>query len=181
MVKFNPAFALSILIILVLISGCLNSIEQPQKEKKIIKLDPQQLVLSDDEIKSVLGLEWKISSISLPEFNNIEMFERDFNKGMYNTGNINIKTFVSIDEAIKFYSNYREGNALELGDKGLIYSYDNKEMNSINIVFIKNNLIVFIQIITVDKYSVPNIDIVTAINLAKKQDAKISKILEIIK
>ncbi len=69
-------------------------------------------------------------------------------------------------------------NKIDIGDAGELYSIvdteDKKRIGASYIIFRKNNIIVLLV-------STPDIKIETFLELAKKQEAKISSILEMIK
>ena len=195
-------FGLLILTV-VLISGCINSNEltqktQPPDETKIINLHAQQIILDDNEIKELLG-----ATLTKKEQNIISEKEDDKIFGHVLSGisvgygipkmgdnNVSILLFVSptIDVANKSYQSIELevqnkigkiiSNKINIGDAGELYSVvdakDKREIGTSYIIFRKNNIIVLVM-------STPDIRIETLLELAKKQEAKISRMLSVIK
>jgi hypothetical protein len=224
MVQSKSILGLLILII-VLVSGCVNPNEPSQKtqstdEPKVINLDAQQLILNDSEVEEVLGSDWKntdTSMISIRSYNDTgDGIEAVYDKEPFNeliwydsapgTGQgeyakpITIQTLVFTNSAMikDYYSKqitiYSQNsqyylfkqNKIDIGDTGDISTIEDlmtiKDPSNVNIIikiiFIRNNVMSIIYFDT-EKSNVLNIE--TAIELAKKQDAKISRILELIK
>lgn len=228
MVKSKSIFGLLILM-MVLISGCINSSETIQKnqtinESKIINLDANQLILNDIEMKEVLGDKWKnvhyeeesytesydgfyrvvgngvIVVYDKEPFYDLIMYDMSGGFGRSNFMKpVTIKNvvFTNIEEAKKYYSkddsiysqnsnNYHfKHNKIDIGDEGNLYTIEdlhtikNSEYENIiiKLIFRKNNIVSIILLDT-EKSNVLNIE--TSIELAKKQDEKISTILDII-
>lgn len=186
----------------VMISGCINSNKSnsPINEPQVINAYPEQLILNENEIKEVLGDEWEMVSnigysYSEDHVGGYEVLDKKpySTKGKQLTGEsfispimIWILVFNETNAAKNYYSGHElfdmkdyKGNKINIGDAG-IYSIKieppPEPLNKIitKITFRKNNVI-SIMYLDSEKSDLLNMD--TAINFAKKQEAKISKIL----
>ncbi len=194
MAKYNLYLVIAVLSLLVIISGCINSNETTQKttnESKIINLDSQQLILTENEVRQILGTDWKKGYKN----NSISVSKQNYDKGQF-IGNVLTAVYVypNITEAkqnydiFEYYQNLgqllNQGNDINIGDHGRIFvekvfTLDSTENEvSIKVMFRKNNII---SIINIYRKEDDLLTIETAIELAKKQDAKISRILDMIK
>ena len=214
MVQFKFAFGLSILII-VLISGCVNTNElittsQPQNELKVINLSAQQIILNDKAIEETLGTGWEKEGkgMTFSSFTNkassnyfIQYGKKIITKS--DGGHVNYSVEISLYTYPVFISTTKENmkeisktieidaieNDINIGDVGKIFSVK----NGVIVMFIKNNVISEIHftrkeytsnelIISGDTFNEESkVDAEIALELAKQQDAKISRILEMIK
>lgn len=202
--KFKYVFVLSILFVVVLISGCLNSNSQNQKTQliaptpaptdKIINLHAQQIILDDNEIKELLGTDYmKINP------KNQVIRNEPKSKGLQilssirvDIGNVTIGLFVSPSKDVsdKAYQSLVLDlqknikvivNKIDIGNTtGELYSIvgsqnenTTAEPGTSYIIFNKNNIVVLVG-------STPDIQVETLIKLAKRQEAKIVRILEVI-
>ena len=179
-----------LILIIVLTSGCFSSTnenqirEEPTRENIIIKSDYEQIVLSNDEMQSALGSGWPIEVIKLPE--NSDHFVKFFVKNDDIRGSIQIRSYSSINGASGYYSFIQNINPetkeyISIGDRGLIYPESSNGIETIVCLFIKNNIAVEVGITNLnDKHLSQNVDMETAlvVNLANQQDAKISRILD---
>lgn len=164
---------------------------------KVINLHAQQIILNGTEIEQTIGVDWKNENKFTNSFTKLEvssviyLLYRNPNIKITATGSdeINIRLLVSpsISEANNQYqslnSKLQENgkiirNKIDVGDTGELYSNidaDNKNVNGgLYLIFRKNNVIFVFD-------SPPEVNAETAFELAKKQEEKISKILEIIK
>lgn len=214
MVKINSNISLIAVVgLLVIISGCINSNEP--KEIKIINLHAQQLIIDENDVKEVLGQDWKISNKptgcstgrrtcdELDQFLQIklksnvsrtyesELIKKSGDASIQYDAYIQVLVFNSIDEAKRAYSDMVyiiQPSDLEesigIGDYGGILTKD----GYIYLSFVKNN--VFSEIVISRTLLLPYdlsetektemIGVDKAYNLAKKQEAKISKILDML-
>ncbi|MCK4798875.1 MAG: hypothetical protein KAT05_15975 [Spirochaetes bacterium] len=164
---------------------------------KVINLHAQQIILNGIEIEQTIGVDWKNENKFTNSFTKLEvssviyLLYRNPNIKITATGSdeINIRLLVSpsISEANNQYqslnSKLQENgkiirNKIDVGDTGELYSNidaDNKNVNGgLYLIFRKNNVIFVFD-------SPPEVNAETAFELAKKQEEKISRILEIIK
>lgn len=211
-----------LILIVILISGCLNSNEPTQKTQqiitpttptitpvptptiKIIDLHAQQLVIDVNDIKEALGQDWKTSGggfvIDVSKLNPKSIVNPTYESEPLkrNGGSIQyyamvqvvvFKTITEAKRANEVGTNIGEANPsiTNIGD----YRVQTSDGNII-IKFVRNNVVTYIWInrahwpgddgqeflSDTDKTEMLSID--KAINLAKKQDAKISKILDMI-
>jgi hypothetical protein len=204
-------FVIGILII-VLVSGCVNPNEPSQKtqpiisptpiptdEAKIINLNAQQIILNDTEIKGILGANLtRVEQYITPEINDdeghvlsgISVVYGNHEYYLYENATIGLSVSPDLDDANKIYQSMGLGlqngtekiisNKIDIGDYGELYSVVETKKGTTGlsvgesiIIFRKNNIIVVVM-------TKPDINIETLFELAKKQDAKISRILEMI-
>lgn len=199
------------ILIIVLVSGCVNSNEPaqktqpiisptpiPTKEVKIINIDAQQIVLDENDIKEVLGTDWKASQdtsktiLQLTPRSRVsrtyesELIQNSRGGSIQYEVTIEIMVYGSIDEANRETSVVTTGGEkINIGDHGGMESGN----GIIDIYFVKNNVVSRIsftrgmnypdKLSETEKTEMISID--KAYSLAKKQDAKISRILEVIK
>ena len=169
-------------------------------ESKIINLNTQQFIINEKEVQEIIGKDWKIkdlfsidNSFSIDNgsytglgtiYRNNNSYERyslyDPNIIIFDPVYISILTFPNIKTAKEYYNSdisikkYNEnGNQINIGDNGYASTID----DIIKVIFIKNNVISIIYI-TPNKNESLTVD--QAFQLAKKQDEKLSRILEII-
>lgn len=169
-------------------------------QSKIINLNAQQFIINEKEVKEIIGEDWKIKDL-IPIDNSFSI-DNDFYNGIgtiYSNNNsyeryslydsniiifspvyISILTFPNIKTAKEYYNSeisikkYTEnGNHINIGDNG----YASTVNDIIKVIFIKNNVISIIYL-TPNKNESLTVD--QAFQLAKKQDEKLSRILEII-
>lgn len=180
----------------------------PTKEIKVINLDAKQLVLEDNEIKNILGKEWNnnvewLPNLNTAKFSNVPtssiihvIYSIDplgcgagtiNNEFIYYPVDISVRVYNDFIDAKKDYhilsNNYYIGNSINIGDEGIIYTITIDQLNQsiIKVVFRKNNVLSIIYLSSRERCENDSFNIDTAIKLAKKQDEKISKILEMIK
>ena len=173
--------------------------EIPQKtinESKIINLNAQQLIINDSEVKKTIGEEWNLKDTF--SIRNDYGFKDGIGK-TYNNSNphvgewiiesgtviirpvyISILTFPNLKTAKEYYNSeiskqkYKEnGNQIDIGDNGYASTVD----DIIKVIFIKNNVVSIIYL-TPNKNETLTVD--QAIQLAKKQEEKIDRILDVI-
>ena len=200
MVQFENV-GLSILIAVVLISGCIDSSKSTQeiKEAKVINFSPQEIILSDIEIKDVLGSEWNVvADFSIIDDsigrglvyddssreNGYVGWSTDGNESLFLPIYISLYIYPDVLEAKEIYRYHElfskkiyKGNELNITDSGSIYFWNKYQSTIIKEIFRKNNVISIIYFDT-SKSNALNID--TAFNLSKKQEAKIDRFLEMI-
>ena len=193
---------LSILIAVVLISGCIDSSKSTQeiKEAKVINFSPQEIILSDIEIKDVLGNEWNVvADFSIIDDsigrglvydnpsreNGYVGWSTDGNESLFLPIYISLYIYPDVFEAKEIYRYHDlfskkiyKGNELNITDTGSIYFWNKYQSTIIKEIFRKNNVISIIYFDT-SKSNALNID--SAFNLSKKQEAKIDRFLEMIK
>lgn len=174
--------------------------QKTTNESKIINLKAEQFIINEKEVKEIIGNDWKINdsvyidnSFSFDNnfyngigtiYSNNNSYERyyldDSNIIIFSPVYISILTFPNIKTAQEYYNSdisikkYTEnGNKVNIGDNG----YASTVNDIIKVIFIKNNVISIIYL-TPNKNELLNVD--QAFQLAKKQDEKLSRILEII-
>ncbi len=194
----KSTFGLLIVLIVFLISGCINSNKEISKTQQTINLHADQIILDDIEIKEVLGNDWELKDMWVdnstkkgefvlssdiirgydnPNITSMKSFRNKIQITVYVSPNIsstntNYRLFLSM-----FPREYVVNNKFDIGDYGEIYTFVGLQegLNGQTVlVFKKNNILISI-------YAIPEINIDTISRLANKQDAKISRILETIK
>ncbi len=167
---------------------------------KVINLHAQQIILDDTEIKETLGANLtRISQDIIAEKNDDKIghilsgISVVYGKHEYYIfENASIGLFVSpdFDAANKIYQSLRLelqkgtekviSNKIDIGDYGELFSIVETKKGTMGlsvgesfIIFRKNNIIVAMK-------SKPDIKVETLFELARKQDAKISRILEMV-
>lgn len=204
MVQLKTIFVI-LTIIAALTSGCINFNEPTQKtqlkdEPKVINLNAQQIILNDSEIKEALGFDWenetrKIDGLTKEKdiivLSDISLTYRNPNRKITAAGidEITISLLVSpsiyaANNNYQFWNSKLQEtgkvirNKIDVGDMGELYSIVDTENKNVNgglyLIFKKNN-IVFTFI------SPPEVNVETAFELAKKQEEKIIRILDLIK
>lgn len=190
----------------VIVSGCVNSDEKIQSSSKIINFDVEQIALNDTEIREVLGQDWQrtnygntyffiydLSGIRLnydkEPFYAIKPIILKNNQNFFSPFDLSVFVYEDIEKAKEVYSTqinvFNElftGNRINIGDDGISYTFHDSINNNINgvimVLFRRNNVLTWFYLDT-KKSQELNLD--TAVKLAKKQDAKISRILDMIK
>ncbi|MFA4934349.1 MAG: hypothetical protein WC568_00795 [Candidatus Methanoperedens sp.] len=201
MVQIKTIFVI-LTIIVAMTSGCLKSNEL-SNEPKVINLYPEQVILNDGEIKEILGNEWeRYSNLGYGNGENYQYVETVYDKKPYSMKPkqlsryesfmgpfaIFLLVFNNTNAAEEFYSDHErsdmmdyKGNKINVGDIGSAYSIKTDEPTGkiiTKITFRKNNII---SIMYLDSERSESLNMDTAINLAKKQEEKISKALEMMK
>lgn len=164
---------------------------------KIINLDPSQLILSDEEVNKVLGSGWnkKGENPSTFDFSNYhaKLFSSFYMKdNNVASATIGIWRHPDNQQVLMKYRdimtgqmrfNNDKGNDIDIGDRVKWFEESNELIDivgkvysknkNVEVVFTKSNILIDIETNTVG--------IEKAVELAKKQDEKISKILGMIK
>lgn len=157
----------------------------PANKLKIIDLDAQQVMISESEIAEVLGINWKIKSHDRSGYNNLGGFS-DFEIENISTGKdesigIQIFIFPNATAPREAFSGLLLDNKviatqnINIGDIGTIITFNRN--NDYMIMFTENNVLSFVEYFSVG-YTV---DSEIAYELAKKQEEKISNLLDTIK
>lgn len=141
---------------------------------KIINLDVQQVILSESEIMEIIGFDWK-NTFQRKQGQSISLEYKKQN-GDIRVYEIDISVFPNITATKEAYSlmvstigKNQKVDDIKIGDAGKIIESNIRGSRGYQILFIKNNVYVVVTS-TVDKE--------IAYNLAKKQDEKISRILD---
>lgn len=164
---------------------------------KIINLDPSQLILSDVEVNKVLGSSWTKKGEHPSTFNFSNYYAKVYSSFYVKENNIatvqigiwhhpdNQQVLMKYRDIVtgQMRFNNDRGNDINIGDRvkwfeqsnelidivGKVYSRD----KNVEVVFTKSNILIDIE--------TNNVGIETAIELAKTQEEKILRILEMIK
>jgi hypothetical protein len=201
--KYNSTILLILIAMVslaVIVSGCVNTSEPtqktqpissptpiPTKEVKIINIDAQQIVLDENDIKEVLGQDWKASG-SRRDDPSCGGSRSCINRGYESFpiyASIEVVVYGSIEEANSVQKSY--GEKINIGDIGGMSA----QGGGIQIVFVRNNILCrfgfnkgfIIGASETEKAKIENAEMISiekAYDLAKRQDEKISRVLEMI-
>jgi archaellin len=137
---------------------------------EILNLDVQQVILSDSEIKEVIGSDWEKTNqtkVDTPDHGQLmDLGYQTINSNTRDKEDIIVRVGVSSKKETFGISNM-PGNDIDIGDAGKVIT----ESNYVEITFIKNNILVVIAGST-------TVGLETITKLARKQEEKIIRLLE---